>query len=59
VKTEPASANRRRSPFAAGVERNGRGDYLQVCPGLESGPVQRIERTKNPEHICTLSGTAS
>jgi hypothetical protein len=33
VETETPSANRRRSPFAAGVERNGRGDYLQVVPG--------------------------
>ena len=33
VEIEPASPNRRRSPSAAGVERSGRGDYLQVDPG--------------------------
>jgi hypothetical protein len=33
VETERASPNRRRSPSAAGVERSGRGDYLQVDPG--------------------------
>jgi hypothetical protein len=47
VETERASPNRRRSPSAAGVERSGRGDYVQWTP-VRTGAGATYRKDQKP-----------